>query len=116
MTQPLTWFDLSRLKDGTRVVFAEDWDIFPICMVPKGTTGSVVENGLNEIWCLLLVAVDDDKIREDLREWDGRVTLSNNNLDPGAKLHEHPEACTAEENDKANEWYAPSPLALAEAA
>lgn len=115
MTQPLTWFDLSRLQDGTWIEFATDWDIFPECVVAKGTKGHIVENGLNEIWCKILVGVDDPKVREALRHWDGFVVLGTH-LDPGADLHKHPEECTEDENEKAGAWYEASPLALVEAA
>ena len=115
MTQSLTWLDLSRLEKGTRVVFARPWDIFPECAVPEGAAATIKENGLNEIWCQILVEPEDEGIRTALRHWDGCIVLGTH-LDPGANLQKHHEECTAEENEAANDWFAPSPLALAEAA
>ncbi len=40
----LSWFDLSKVNDGTRVVFTAAHDIFPECVVPAGTLGTVVHN------------------------------------------------------------------------
>ena len=114
MTQ-LNWLDLSRLKGGTRIVFAEDWDIFPECIVPKGTNAVLKENGLNEIWCSMLVVPDDEAVRKALSHWDGCIVLGTH-LDPGVDLEKHAELCTEEENARVNEWFALSPLALAEAA
>ena len=64
MNAPLTWLDLSKVKDGTRIVFTTSWDIYPECVVPEGTTGTVVENGLNEIWSCLMIKTDDALITE----------------------------------------------------
>jgi hypothetical protein len=45
----LTWLDLSKVGNGTRVVFTAAHDIFPECIVPAGTTATVTENGLHEL-------------------------------------------------------------------
>jgi hypothetical protein len=94
----LTWFDLSKQPDGTRVKFASDWDIFPECVVPKGTSAVIKENGLNDIWCAMLVLPDDPELRVALLEWDGHIHLSSPDLDPGNSAHDA--------------WYDESPLQL----
>lgn len=72
----LSWFDLSKVKDGTRVRFAQDWDIFPECVVPAGTLATVVNNSLNEITSEMHVLADPLEIRRALEKWDGEVYLS----------------------------------------
>lgn len=79
----MSWFDLSKVEEGAVVVFAEAWDIFPDCVIPAGTKAVVVENGLNEIWCGMLVAPGDQSLRDQLKEWKGCVHLGSH-LDPGA--------------------------------
>ena len=98
--QRLTLFDLSKLDDGARVVFAVPFDIFPEAVIPAGTLATVKENGLNEIWSAMLVLPDDETIREKLREWDGCIHIKGGN--PGCH-QDHPEF--------AAEWLALSPLA-----
>jgi hypothetical protein len=61
---------------GTRVVFAEAWDIFPECVVPEGTTATITENGLNELACACIVTPDDPNLRTALAEWDGDIWLT----------------------------------------
>jgi hypothetical protein len=91
----LNWFDLSKVANGTRVVFTEAWDIFPECIVPAGTTATVSENGLNgvsnrntvatvedlgltlnELACACIVTPDDAALRAVLAEWDGDIWLT----------------------------------------
>ena len=72
----LSWFDLSKVKAGTRVRFVEGWDIFPQCFVPAGTLATVIENNLNEITSSMEVLPDDLEIRRALSEWDGQIELS----------------------------------------
>jgi hypothetical protein len=106
MTRQLTWLELAKLPEGTRVRFAEPLDIFPECIVPAGTVGTIAENGLNEIWCAMLVSVDDEKVTAALQqEWKGKVYLPpyGTHLDPG---------CDDAESDEA--WNSESPLALQE--
>ena len=76
MTAQLTWLEASRLNVGDRVVFVDAHDIFPECVVPAGTTGTVTENGLNESLGTVIVAPDDTALRVALREWDGAIWLS----------------------------------------
>lgn len=102
MNQQLTWLQLSRLENGTRVVFAEPHDIFPITIIERGTVATVVNNSLNEIYCMIAVLPDNRKIRHELREWDGEVQLDNHTeLDSGA-----------DPQDMTTEWHTFSPLAL----
>ncbi len=92
----LSWFDLSKCPDGTRVVFAEPHDIFPECIVPAGAEAVIKENGLNEIWSAMLVLPDDEQLRAALREWDGCVHMTG------------PEPGTL-----SREWFEDSPFTLA---
>jgi hypothetical protein len=98
-----TWFELARdLKPGSRVKFVTSWDIFPECIVPAGTLGTVKDTGLNEIWGGLLIIPDDEAVRAALKEWDGEIQLGyNEGLDPGVE-----DAST----DPA--WQAESPLVV----
>jgi hypothetical protein len=94
----LNWFDLSKISNGTRVVFAEAHDIFPECIVPAGSTATVTENGLNELACACIVTPDDPALRTALAEWEGNIWLtppldrSTGNREP--------------------DWHGASPLAL----
>lgn len=72
----LTWRELSALAEGTRVRFVEPHDIFPITVVDVGTVGTLVENGLNEIYATAGVLPDDEKLRHDLADWHGEISLS----------------------------------------
>jgi hypothetical protein len=98
-----TWFELARdLHPGSRVKFVMPWDIFPHCVVPAGTLGTVKETGLNEIWGGLLVVPDNAEIRERLASWDGAIQLGyNEGLDPGV-----------EDASIDPAWQADSPLAV----
>ncbi len=84
-----TWFELSRdLKTGTRVRFVESVDRFSEgFIIPVGATATVVENGLNEIWCALSLEPDDVKIRESLAAWDGHIIL--NPVNDGEAMHDN---------------------------
>lgn len=97
----LSWYELACTPEGTRVVFATSWDIFPEVVVPEGATAVIKENGLNEIWCAMLVTPDDTKIREALTEWKGDIAF-HPACDPGAEDAKTDEA-----------WNRESPLALA---
>jgi hypothetical protein len=99
MPTPLSWFELSKVVNGTPIVFATAWEI-----VPAGTTGTVVENGLNEIRCRMRVAVDDARVTEALEEWDGCVELGGH-LDPGADQNKP-------DDSRTRAWREPSPIAL----
>lgn len=105
--KPLTWFELACLEEGTKVAFCEDWDIFPEALVRAGTTAVIKENGLNEIWCAMLVLPDDEELRKTLTYWNGAIHF-NPGLDPGADLEGDPE------NEESQKWHQPSPLALME--
>lgn len=86
LTNPrLTWFELSKLQEGTRVFFVEPYDIYPECIVPAGMEATIKENGLNDIWGGMLVTPDDENVRAALNLWDGNIQLGyNEGLDPGA--------------------------------
>ncbi len=91
----LSWFELSKLNAGDRVEFVEPWDIFPEALIPAGTQATIKENGLNEIWCAMLVLPDNPTIRDALKEWSGCIHLSWSGLDPG---------------NETEDWHTPSPL------
>lgn len=96
----LTWFECSAmLKDGDRVRFVTEWDMFPHCQIPEGTVATVVENDLNELNSLLWVLPDDRNVRRALKEWDGEIGLGSN-LDAGA-----------DDPKTDREWQSLSPLA-----
>lgn len=95
-TNALTWFELSRdLKPGSRVRFVKPVDRYPEgFIIPVGLTATVVENGLNDIWCALSLRPDHDSMRSALAEWDGNIIL--NPLNDGEAMND------------------PSPLALSD--
>jgi hypothetical protein len=97
MTQ-LSWIKLAELPDGARVVFSEDYDIFPECVVPAGTVATIVENSLNEMQPGLFLQPDDESIRTALKQWDGIIYLM-------------PEADSGDPEDPA--WQEPSPVEVA---
>lgn len=71
-----TWFQLSKAPVGARVRFAEPWDIFSEgLIVPAGSTGTIVEQGLNDIWCALAVRPDDEALANSLNYWNRAVIL-----------------------------------------
>src|SRR5215475_8218567 len=74
-TKMTTWLELSKASNGTHVCFPLGHDIFPDALVPEGAMGVIQENGLNEIWCTMLILPDDKNIREQLKEWDGCIVL-----------------------------------------
>ena len=98
----LTWLELSAVKDGTRLIFAQTWHTH--ITVPQGTTVAVKENGLNEIWCAMLLTPDDKKMRDSLTrkddEFSGHIHIAAK-ANPGCDDPEHDE-----------DWNSPSPLAL----
>lgn len=77
----ITWFDLSRdLRPGSRVRFVTSVDRFPEgFIIPEGSMATVVENGLNDIWCALSLRHDDAAIAEKLAAWDGLIILNPDN-------------------------------------
>lgn len=101
----LTWFDLSKVRPGTRVVFMEPWDIFAEnVLVNEGEQGIVNDNGLNDIWGGFDVLPDNQDIRTALKDWDGCIQLTNHEgLDPAA------------DGETDENWQSLSPLALVEA-
>lgn len=101
--KPLTWLEVAGLPEGTRVQFVEQLDIFPEALIPAGSMATIVENGLNEIWCAMLVKPDDEKLCAALSAWQGRIYLppTGTSLDPGADNAASDPA-----------WNSASPLAL----
>lgn len=72
----ITWLELSKVEEGTRIVFPDGFDIFPDCYVKPGTTATVTENSLNEACQIMLVRPDDEVVRTALAEWNGDIHLS----------------------------------------
>ena len=95
----LTWFELSKVADGTRVVFVEPWD--------AGTQGVITHNYLNEMQQSVSVLPDSADLREKLKTWDGEIILGTH-LNSGADTQSEPH------DDDAAEWFQPSPLATLE--
>lgn len=101
MTKQLTWFECSaQLNAGDRVRFVVAWDVYPHCVIPADTLGTVIENDLNELDCGLFVLPDSRQARHHLAEWQGEAVLGLH-LDPGA------------DGEVDAEWQSLSPLALA---
>jgi hypothetical protein len=73
-------------------------DIFPETIVPEGTTGTITENGLNELGCDCIVTPDDAALRTALAQWDGAIWLSPP-LDRGT-------------GNREPDWQGASPIAL----
>jgi hypothetical protein len=69
-----TWLELSKQPDGTRVVFTQEWNS-PQCIVPVGTTATIVENGLNKIWQTCLVRPDSAELQSFLFGWGSCIHL-----------------------------------------
>jgi hypothetical protein len=101
LNKALTWLELSRVANGTRVVFASPWDIFPEIIIPQGTEATIRENSLNEICCSMLVLPDSDVIKAALEAWDGEIFLDG-------PEHIFDESCPV----SVTNWEGPSPLAL----
>ena len=52
---PLSWYKLSRIPNGTKLTFVKNWN----GVVTAGTSATVEENGLNEIYQTMIVRVDN---------------------------------------------------------
>lgn len=103
----VSWFDLSaNLYPGDRVQFVEPFPQprFPGDMVPVGTNATVIENGLNEIFCTLLLL--PDATEGDTRDDDERAIFMGGHLNPGADTEDEPES------EESQEWFAKSPLVV----
>jgi len=61
---------LKTLPIGTRVIFADSWDIYPICIVPAGTTGVIVDQNKD------FTAILPDEANDGLDEWSGQIHVS----------------------------------------
>jgi hypothetical protein len=80
-----TWIELSTLAEGTKVRFTKAWDIFPEALIPAGATGTIIEQGLNDIWCALRVRPDDEAQAGQLRHWDRCIVLHGPSDDDGTQ-------------------------------
>ena len=68
----MTYLELAKLSAGARVRFVKDYDRnYPHVYVKAGETGTVVEQGLNELQPALLVRLDDPEQQARLADWDG---------------------------------------------
>jgi hypothetical protein len=69
----MTFLEASRdLKPGSRVMFTHDFELnhqHPI--IAAGTTGTVRENGLNEMQPMLFISPDDEMLRTHFLSWNG---------------------------------------------
>ena len=111
MNKPLTWYKLSTLENGEDVVFTENTQcrLLPsteprdirdsvACVVSKGTEAKVLENGLNELWCCLVLRIAGKPVMD---------VVIGQHLDPSADTH----VPVAERDEAAKAWFAPSPVA-----
>jgi hypothetical protein len=64
----------AQMHAGDRVRFVMPWDIYPYCIVPAGTVGTVTEVS-DEQNGMVLVLPDDTDIRDTLAEWDGAIQV-----------------------------------------
>lgn len=69
----LTWLELSKLAEGTEVVFPYDHDVFPECIIPAGSVAVIVGNELNELSQAICVRPNSAKLRAELS--DGELLL-----------------------------------------
>lgn len=70
MTERLTWFELSALKPGAVVAFGVELHTrvrTDMRVIPVGTIATIDENGLNEIWCSMIVRIVDEPLSSSLR-------------------------------------------------
>lgn len=70
----MNWRETLKLNVGDRVVFNDDFDIYPITIVGKGMKATVTDKNLDQggyLW-VLPDAID---LREMLAEWDGKVMI-----------------------------------------
>lgn len=65
----LSWFELSTLKPGARIAFAEarvERTMFSSIDIPAGTVCIITEQGLNEIWGGIIVAPVSRALQQEL--------------------------------------------------
>lgn len=102
-SEKLSWLACKDLKHGDRVVFIDDWDIFPEALVKAGTVCTVEANGLADAQAGFHLSLypDDKAVRAALHEWDGHIHL-------GDDLNREVEPTTDPE------WLAAAPIAKLE--
>jgi hypothetical protein len=78
----ITWFDLSKLPVGAKLVLREDRLVNASGItrhIPAGTAVEITENGLNEIWSGIIVRMLDQHVAAGLRyfqsEFDGQLII-----------------------------------------
>lgn len=70
-----TWRNArTNMREGNRVRFIDDWDIYPYCIVPAGTVGTITEVTERENG-MVFVLPDNTEIREILKDWDGAIQV-----------------------------------------
>jgi hypothetical protein len=67
----LTFFEASKLPVGTRLRLTTDHGNYPNKSVPAGETGTIFEQGLNEMEPYLAILLDNLELREHYAEWGG---------------------------------------------
>ena len=75
----ISWKELRHIRNGTRVVFATSWDIFPECVVQQGEAGVILENELQH-GGILVVMPDSPALRETLKAWEGGIHIYNEDI------------------------------------
>ena len=72
----MTWSELRDAPFGTKLVFPNEWDIYPYCVVPAGTKAVVARNRLASDEHIIALLTDNDHVHDSLREWNGCIEFA----------------------------------------
>ena len=71
-----TWRETrTTTRVGDRVRFVTSWDIYPYCIVPEGTLGTVTEVSAEQNGMVWVLPDENVGVREVLKEWDGAIQV-----------------------------------------
>lgn len=73
MKNELSYFEASKLGNGTRIRFSRPYDLMvrPFPVIEAGSTGVVEFQWLNELSSILVIQLDDPAYRKALADWNG---------------------------------------------
>ncbi len=116
MSERLTWFELSALKEGAVVAFGCEFHhsvSYQPKLIPVGTVCTIEENGLNEIWSAIIVRPADAELSASLvyahTDCDGSIHING----PDAGISAYP-TTPDEDAEWGATWGALSPFTLHE--